>query len=504
MSSSANSKNLSYYFRINTNTIQGRITVGFAVTALLAFVMIMISNLQWKTTLDTANYTRTVTAPAQLYALQLLKGTDNSLTAWECQHIDEKPLCAAKNEAIWKEKITPAMDSLSKLSKDMTTEQGNALIYSLRNSLEQLKTKQYKDISTAEAENYLHTEIEPLLLEINKVANQFQQLQWTQAVQAQASIAATNARLPYLLALGFIICCGAGGTLGGIIVTSVLARIRFLKYKLRDLGHGNLPDTIPPSKDELNAIITAINELTDNLRQVQHFADQVGKGNFDGNIKVFNDEGDLGVALSKMRDELKNVAEEDTRRNWLNEGISLLGDILRRHGNDLPTLADEVIASLVKYLQANQGGFFIVNNAEESRPHLVLQACYAYSRKKFLEKEIALGQGLVGQTWQEEKTIYLSDIPKDYLRITSGLGDANARFLLIVPLKNNNEIAGVLELASFQDFLPHQIAFVEKIAESIASTIMNARIVEKTNHLLTQAQQMQLHEEEMRQNRKEY
>ena len=296
-----------------------------------------------------------------------------------------------------------------------------------------------------------------------------------------------------------------------VIVRLILKRIgqniEKINGHIRQLAAGALPTALEKTDAELNTITDSVNQLTDNLRSIKEFALHVGGGNFDNDTKVFDDAGELGQSLASMRDGLKQVSEGDKIRYWTNEGVAKFGEILRENDQDLKQLSDHLIAQLVKYLRANQGGVFVVNHQDPQRPFLELTACYAYDRKKYEQKEVLPGQGLVGQTWQEAQTIYLREVPPSYVRITSGLGGATPRYLLIVPLKLSGEVHGVIELASFHDFERYMIEFTEKIAESIASTIAGARGAEQTRQLLREAQemteQMRAQEEEVRQNMEE-
>jgi PAS domain S-box-containing protein len=212
-----------------------------------------------------------------------------------------------------------------------------------------------------------------------------------------------------------------------------------------------------------------------------------------------------------MRNNLKKVSEEDKKRNWATSGIAKFGDILRSYSDNFEKLADNIISNLVRYVGANQGALFIIEgnteNASEDEQYMEMAAVYAWDKKKFLEKKIYKGDGLAGQAWLEGDTIYLTEVPDDYVNITSGLGEANPRSVLIVPLKVNEELHGVVEIASFREYEDFEIEFIERVCESIASTISSVKINERTQKLLQEStmmtEQMRAQEEEMRQNMEE-
>ncbi|MEL7004546.1 MAG: GAF domain-containing protein, partial [Bacteroidota bacterium] len=191
----------------------------------------------------------------------------------------------------------------------------------------------------------------------------------------------------------------------------------------------------------------------------------------------------------------------------VNVGLASIGEILRNNDNDLTVLCDKVVEKLVNYMKANQGGVFIIKKEPGGEEYLELMASRAYERKKYLDKRIEIGHGLVGQCAIEKKRIYMTDVPDGYINITSGLGLANPKSLLIVPLKTNEEMIGVVEMASFEDFDDTDIEFLEKVGESIAATIISAQTNQTTKELLEESQEkeeiMKAQEEEMRQNMEE-
>jgi len=301
-----------------------------------------------------------------------------------------------------------------------------------------------------------------------------------------------------------------------IIIGSISRPIKHLVKLVKDLSRGILPDKSPfNQKDEVGQMATSINELIDGLKLTAVFAEEIGQSNFDHHFTPLSEDDVLGNSLIRMRNDLKKASEEekirkeeDDKRNWTTHGLARFADILRQNHENIEELSYNIISKLVEYLKINQGGVFVLNdNSKTNEQYLELTGCYAFDRRKFLEKKIFPGEGLVGTCFLEQETIYLTQIPQNYIRITSGLGDDNPSSLLIVPLKINDEIYGVIELASFKPFEAYQIEFVEKIGESIASTISGVKVNSRTKFLLEQSQmqaeQMRSQEEEMRQNMEE-
>lgn len=256
-----------------------------------------------------------------------------------------------------------------------------------------------------------------------------------------------------------------------------------------------------------------INRLIGNLQLAADFISNITKGNYEISWSGMTKENaklntnNIAGELITMRDQMKKVKSEDEKRIWTSQGLSDFATIIRNNQHDFKSLSVELITNIVKYLDIQMGGLFILNTDNSDNVHLELTGCYAYNRVKTLEKRVPPGKGLVGQCYLEGETIYMKEVPQDFVNITSGLGDARPCCVLIVPLKLNNKIEGVIELASLKFFDDHEIEFIEKLGETLASAIITVRSAESTNLLLEQTQQqaeeMRAQEEEMRQNMEE-
>jgi HAMP domain-containing protein len=291
----------------------------------------------------------------------------------------------------------------------------------------------------------------------------------------------------------------------------IMISIKSLEKHLKKLGKGELPDEFEVQyEDEIGAMKKSINTLTQNLKNTKDFAIAVGHGNFKKEVNVFGNKGELGGSLIEMRNQLLKVAEEradneeiDRQTLWTNKGISLFSDIVRDTSVDMDKVSYTMISELISYVEANQGYIYIIENQDE-KDVAVLRAAYAFNRRKFVQDTIEIGEGLVGNCILEQKTIYLTDIPDDYINITSGLGDARPRTLLVVPLIVEEHVLGVIEIATFEEMPKYKIDFIERVANIMASYTNTVQNNIKTQELLEktrlQAQYLKQNEEEMRQN----
>lgn len=256
-------------------------------------------------------------------------------------------------------------------------------------------------------------------------------------------------------------------------------------------------------------LYTQIHSDRERSEKILAFTEKLINNELDAELETEDNGDPLGKSLINLRNNLKRGIsdqlarkKEDDQRNWVSEGLAKFGDILRGSFGDMEEFSFNIISSLVRYLNANQGGFFLVDQEAGKERHFDMKAAYAYDRKKFAERRIEWGEGLIGTCALEKQSIYMTQIPDGYLEITSGLGMANPGHLLIVPLLAQDLVLGIFELASFHAFEPFEISFVESVAENTAITLSSLRASIRTSDLLKasqeQAETLAQQEEKMR------
>lgn len=248
-----------------------------------------------------------------------------------------------------------------------------------------------------------------------------------------------------------------------------------------------------------------IRQKNERIDNTANFAKQIGEGDYQSEFTIDGEDDILGKSLLLMRDNLHQNKEKEIDQNWIAEGKDLISNILRIH-NKVEDLSYDVIVNLIKYTRIIQGALYIF---DDDARKLVNMATYAYNRRKYINQEFNVGQGLIGQCAYEMDYIYRTEIPDDYATITSGiLGEKKPRSILIVPLITDEKLQGVIEFASLNDEISDlTIKFLRELGEIIARTIFNLRVNQKTEKLLLEAQKMteelQENEEQLRQNAEE-
>ncbi len=313
------------------------------------------------------------------------------------------------------------------------------------------------------------------------------------------------AGLLLLLSLGVIIPLSKRLTL---VIKNVAETIDYLGRTGDLLKKYHLPSD---QKGEIGQMSSGLKKLISGLTNTAKYAREIEKGNYNAKYTAVSEKDVLGNSLLSMQESLQKAERESKKRkleeekqNWISHGLAKFNDILRMNNDDISKLGDHLVSNIVKYMHVSQAGLFLYNDDKENDHFLEQVATYAYDRKKFIEKKILLGEGLLGAVAIEKKTVYLTDIPQNYMFLESGLGDTNPRSLLLVPLIIEEKVMGVLEIASLKAIEKHEISFVENLAENIASTIGSVKTNMKTTSLLRssqeQAEEMRAQEEEMRQN----
>nr|MCU0450250.1 GAF domain-containing protein [Bernardetiaceae bacterium] len=255
-----------------------------------------------------------------------------------------------------------------------------------------------------------------------------------------------------------------------------------------------------------------LNRSITHLKQAAGFVKEIANDNFSVQWEGLDQANQASNAqtlvgeLVRMRDQMQQLRLAEERRNWANEGQAQLGELLRQDG-EMGKLADRALAWLVKYLKVEMGILFGLRHDRNENPVLAVLSGYAYDRKKFWQKEIQPGEGLAGQVWVEGQSIYLKQMPLGTQMIGSGLGQAQAANVFVAPLKTDQGVQGVIELATFRQLAAHEMDFIEKAATSIGQALTSLANNLRTQQLLREttqmAEQLRAQEEEMRQNMEE-
>ncbi len=223
-------------------------------------------------------------------------------------------------------------------------------------------------------------------------------------------------------------------------------------------------------------------------RNYAEHAERMGMEDYSIPVEPAGDDDDLGKSLQFLQGYLRATDRKKRDETWISDGKEMISRILRLYTN-IDELSYKVLENLCDYIDVEQGAIYLYNEHSEV---LKCTATHAYNRKRFVNQEFKLGYGLVGQCAYEMDFVYRTEIPEDYITISSGiLSDQKPRSIVLVPLISNEELQGVMEFASIQPKIRKiSIQFLLELGEIIGRSIYNLRMSRKTEELLEESRKM--------------
>ena len=231
--------------------------------------------------------------------------------------------------------------------------------------------------------------------------------------------------------------------------------------------------------------------LTTQVRAIADVATAVTKGDLTRSIGV-EASGEVAVLkdnINEMIRNLKETTEKNTEQDWLKTNLARFARMLQGQ-RDPMTVSKMILSELAPLVNAEHGVFYGMVGPNGNEAHLAFQAGYAYKRRKEVPMQFRVGEGLVGQCAFEKRRILITDVPSDYVKITSGLGESKPLNILVLPVVFEGDVRAVIELASFQRFSQIHQDFLDQLMESIGIVLNNIEANSRTEELLKQSQSL--------------
>jgi len=282
------------------------------------------------------------------------------------------------------------------------------------------------------------------------------------------------------------------------ISNSITTPLTAMITRMKGIARGEAGQELDYSSgDEVGDLADSFRLMRRNLISKVRMAEAVAAGDYSVSAETIGDEDVLGKSLAIMTKSLKDSADANARTDWLKSGRNKLNAVIAGE-SDLRALCSKVISFLADYMNAQIGTVYTLSADDR----LVLAGSYAFTKRKDLADSYALGQGLVGQAALEKSMMSLTNIPEDYIRINSSLGDAHPRNIMVLPLLHVGKLMGVIELGSFEEFSDTKLELLQAVSEVMGVALQSVDSQEKLRTLLEQtrlqADKLQAQQEELR------
>lgn len=288
------------------------------------------------------------------------------------------------------------------------------------------------------------------------------------------------------------------------IIKSISRPLKNIILVTQKMALGNLNHQIENSgNDEITLLMTSFENMRDNLIQNASIANKIASGDFTGNLEPKSDKDDLAIAINKMTKSLRDMTADNDRQTWIQQGQNELHEYIRGE-QELSNMANNIITFICNYLNSKPGALYLLNNSDNTYN---LVSSYAYTFRKGIKNKFKSGEGIVGQAALEQKRMVISDLPDNYMKINSALGDISPQSITVVPLIYQKKTIGIMELAHLKDLTEHELSFLDIIAESVAINFNMAINRNELKNLLEitqeQSELLRVKQEEMLQTNEE-
>ncbi|HEX8521656.1 MAG TPA: HAMP domain-containing protein [Tepidisphaeraceae bacterium] len=269
-------------------------------------------------------------------------------------------------------------------------------------------------------------------------------------------------------------------------------------------GQASVPGASGTWRDLTDNVNQLAANLTTQVRAIAEVATAVTKGDLTRSIAVAA-QGEVAALKDTINEMIRNLRDttlKNAEQDWLKTNLAKFSRMLQGQ-KDLLTVGRLILSELAPVVSAQHGVFYIMDSSKTDEPALKLLASYAYKERKNIDNKFKMGEGLVGQCALEKEKILLTNVPSDYIRIASGLGDAPPLNIIVMPVVFEGQVKAVLELASFDRFNPTHETFLDQLTESIGIVLNTIEANMRTEDLLKQSQslarELQSQQEELQQ-----
>ncbi|MGH2745737.1 MAG: ATP-binding protein, partial [Thermoleophilaceae bacterium] len=256
-------------------------------------------------------------------------------------------------------------------------------------------------------------------------------------------------------------------------------------------GQASVPGAAGTWRDLTDNVNRLAANLTTQVRAIAEVATAVTAGDLSRSITV-EAAGEVAALKDNINQMIRNLADTtriNTEQDWLKTNVARFTRLLQGQ-RDLLTVARLILSELAPLVSVQHGLFYFLDDTKIGKQTMTLQASYGFQRRKHLGNRFRAGEGLVGQCLLEKSGILLTEVPGDYIKISSGLGEAAPHNIVVLPVLFEGEVLAILELASFKEFSPIHLTFLDQLTESIGIVLNTLQASARTEQLLKQSQSL--------------